>query len=60
MDKIYLIIVDNEVVATSNSHQSAQELGRAYSLRQEVEVAKVIFLPTLRLNGTWVRGERHA
>lgn len=63
MPPFYLVIVDNEVVATANGHHAAQEFARIYSLSERgpaFETAKVIYLPGLKLQGIWVKGERHA
>lgn len=55
-DQLYLIINDNEVLATFSSHMAAQE--HAQTVSRTKGVTKVVYLPTLRVNGIWEQGTR--
>ena len=55
--EIYLVIVNNEVVATSEHHNTAQESARIWSTGRYPE-AKVIYLPNRTVQGIWLDGIR--
>ena len=53
----YLIIADNEVQATSDSHEQAQFIAMVHS-KGRYPQTKVIYLPNRTLQGVWHKGKR--